>query len=31
VVGKTIVEFAPEKRISKEFYLIWEKFILNTN
>ncbi len=31
VVGKTIVEFAPEEKISKEFYSIWEKFILNTN
>lgn len=31
VVGKTIVEFAPEAIISKEFYSIWEEFILNTN
>jgi MinD superfamily P-loop ATPase len=29
IAEKTIVEFAPEENISKEFYSIWEKITLN--
>ena len=29
VHGKTIVEFVPEEKISKEFYSIWDKIIQN--
>ncbi|MCK5731236.1 MAG: P-loop NTPase, partial [Draconibacterium sp.] len=29
VHGKTIVEYVPEAKISKEFYSIWEKVIQN--